>query len=196
MSHSAAGLHLPASHAQLATLLSNVQTRSLCTHRTRPAREWARSKNHAKSSVIIVFPPPRGYIAGLHLPASHAQLATLLSNVQTRSLCTHRTRPAREWARSKNHAKSSVIIVFPPPRGYIATMRARGRPNTRGMDRDGHRGFETSMRPRVAHGVRRSGAPRRSRSQQPALEATPPPAPIHGGDRDSTRFDQSFRQKR
>ena len=35
------------------------------------------------------------------------------------------------------------------------------------------------MRPRVAHGVRMSGAPRRSRSQQPVLDATPPPAPLH-----------------
>ena len=42
----------------------------------------------------------------------------------------------------------------------LCTMRARGRPNTRGMDRDGHRGFERSMRPRVAHGVRMSGAPK------------------------------------
>ena len=125
----------------------------------------------------------------MHGPAAEWQ-NTLLD---THQLCTHRTRPALEWARSRNQAKSSVIIVFPPPRGYIATMRARGRPNTRGMDRDGHRGFETSMRPRVAHGVRRSGAPRRSRSQQPVLEATPPPAPIHGGDRDTTSFDQFFR---
>ena len=94
----------------------------------------------------------------------NCQRAPLLSNVQTRSLCTHRTRPAQVWARSRDHAKSSAIIVFPPPRGYIASVPAGGRANTRGMDRDGHRGFERSMRPRVAHGVRRSGAPRRSRS--------------------------------
>ena len=105
--------------------------------------------------------------------------STPLSNVQTRSLCTHRTRPALVWARSRDHAKSSVIVVFPPPRGDIASMHAGGRANTRGMDRDGHRGFERSMRPRVAHGVRMSGAPRRSRSQQPVLDATPPPAPLH-----------------
>ena len=32
-------------------------------------------------------------------------------------------------------------------------------------------------------------APRRSWTQQCVLEATPPPAPIHRGGRDSTRFD-------
>ena len=35
------------------------------------------------------------------------------------------------------------------------------------------------MRQRVAHGVKSSGAPRRSRTQQPILDATPPPAPLH-----------------
>ena len=120
---------------------------------------------------------PQTHKRALHRPAAEWQ-NTLLD---THQICTHRTRPALEWARSRNHAKSSVIIVFPPPRGYIATMRARGRPNTRGMDRDGHRGFERSMRPRVSHGVRMSGAPRRSRSQHPVPEATTPPALVHRG---------------
>ena len=58
-------------------------------------------------------------------------------------------------------------------------MHARGRPNTPKLGDGGHRRIERSMRPRVVHGVMRSGAPRRSRSQQPVLEATPPPAPLH-----------------
>ena len=119
--------------------------------------------------------------------------STPLSNVQTRSICTHRARPALVWARSRDHAQSSVVFVFPHPRGDIASMHAGGRANTRGMDRDGHRAFEKSMRPRVAHGVRSSGAPWRSRSQQPVLEAPPPPAPIHRDGLDSIRIDQSFR---
>ena len=61
----------------------------------------------------------------------------------------------------------------------LCTMRARGRPNTRGGDPRGHRENERTMRQRVAHGVKRSGAPRRSRSRQPILDATPPPAPLH-----------------
>ena len=109
------------------------------------------------------------------------QRAPLLSNAQTRSLCTNRTRPALVWARSRDHAKSNAIIVFPPPRGYIVSVPAGGRTNTRGMDRDGLREFERSVRPRVAHGVRMSGAPRRSRSQHPVLEATTPPALVHRG---------------
>ena len=107
--------------------------------------------------------------------------STPLSNVQTRSICTHRARPALVWARSRDHAKSSVVFVFPHPRGDIASMHAGGRANTRGMDRDGHRAFEKSMRPRVAHGVRMSDAPRHSGSQHPALEATTPPALVHRG---------------
>ena len=58
-------------------------------------------------------------------------------------------------------------------------MHARGRANTPTGGNGGHRGIERRMRPRVAHGVRMSGAPRRSRSQQPVLDATPPPAPLH-----------------
>ena len=63
-------------------------------------------------------------------------------------------------------------------RGAIQSCLCSNR-NRRGADRVGHRGIERSMRQRVVHGVIRSGAPRRSRSQQPVLEATPPPAPLH-----------------
>ena len=61
----------------------------------------------------------------------------------------------------------------------LCTMHARGRANIPKLGNVGHRGNERRMRPRVAHGVIRSGAPRRSRSQQPILDATPPPAPLH-----------------
>ena len=78
---------------------------------------------------------------------------------------------------SKNGAKSSEIIVFIVV--CAPCMLAGVRSNTPKLGNGGHRGIERSMRPRVAHRVRRSGAPRRSRSQQPVLEATPPPAPLH-----------------
>ena len=130
----------------------------------RPAapRCQVKVQNDFKDKVIETNPVDTMVEVVVHHPSRRLDVQTgrnfyrapLLSNVQTSSLWTNRTRPALMWQLSTDHAKS--IIVFPPPRGYIAFVHAGGRANTVGRDREGHCGIETTMRPRMAHGVRRS----------------------------------------